>query len=185
MEHGPELVMIGLNVIFGLVVAWPLARRLERRGLGRGVRGTYLRLVGVYLAECISIAGLMMIPVGTVALSFVWGVLLGRALRGAPGRGVARPALLFGAFTSLPALSLIAIPLMMMRRGWDVLSIDEGHRFGVPTFLNLPGPLNTIMGFFAAYGLGLLVVKTLITVVAAFAFAGPPEPAGPADAAEV
>jgi hypothetical protein len=45
--------------------------------------------------------------------------------------------------------------------GLDVLNAEEGFRFGIPDFLYWP--FNTILGFYAAFSISLVILKTTIT----------------------
>lgn len=91
----------------------------------------------------------------------VWGKWL---------RGRVEPHRLLGAsltlsvYSSLPALSFMTIPIVTDFSGWNVLSSADGLRFGIPEFLHLPWPFDTILGFYSVMILAVVVFKVIISV---------------------
>ena len=159
-------ILITINLLAGLGCAIPISALLKSISREQGRRSRYfVILVAIYFAESVAIAMGMGIPVFSVGLAFVWGVVFGLWLRsrGSP-RDVLRASLFLSLYTSLPAASFISIPVMVWAGGGDVLSAAEGARFGIPGFLHLPWPLNTILGFYAALVVGAVVSKSVITV---------------------
>lgn len=103
-------------------------------------------------------------PVFSVGLAFVWGIVFGLRLRArASANQVLKTSFLLSLYSSLPAVSFVLIPLLVSIGGRDILSAEEAIRFGIPPFLHLPWPLNTILGFYAALAIGAVIFKTVIT----------------------
>ncbi|HUU42149.1 MAG TPA: hypothetical protein VMY39_01990 [Planctomycetota bacterium] len=164
MEIDPaELILIVMNLLAGLGCAVPLARHLRgMTGKPRRTSRTFAVLVGIYLVECVALIVGMGIPVFSVALALVWGVVFARWLGSrAPERQVVRASFFLALYASLPAFSFIVVPVVAFLSGWAVWSVEGGTRFGIPGFI--PWPMNTILGFFAACAVGAAVLKTLIT----------------------
>jgi hypothetical protein len=164
--QSPQYVLITINLLAGFGCAVPIARLL-RAVNGKKVRSLryFVILIGIYFVESIAIAMGMGIPVFSVALAFLWGILFGLWLRTcAPARDVLKATVFLALYSSLPAASFLAVPAMVWIGGGHVLSAEEGARFGIPEFLHLPWPLNTILGFYAALVIGAVLSKTVITV---------------------
>lgn len=107
----------------------------------------------------------MGIPIFSVGLAFVWGIIFGLWLRSrASTREVLKASFFLFLYSSLPAASFILIPGMGLVSGQHILSAEEGAGFGIPDFLGLSCPLNTISGSYATLVRGAVVFKTVITV---------------------
>ena len=161
-----EYILVSVNLTAGFGCAIPLAGLLGKvnRDPTRVFR-YFVILIGIYFVECILLVMGMGIPVFSVCLAFVWGIIFGLWLRArAPVRDVLKTAFYLSLYSSLPAVSFILVPVLVMLNGWDILSAEEGVRFGIPDFLHLPLPLNTILGFYAALVIGAVVFKTVITM---------------------
>jgi len=160
---GIECTLIVVNLVVGFACAIPVAKQLRKlnRKPARGLL-LFAILIAIYLAECIAVVIGMGIPVFSVGLAFVWGIVFGLWLRTrASRRQVLRTSLFLSLYSSLPAASFIIVPVLVWVSGWHILSAEEGARFGIPEF---PWPLNTIFGFYAAVVVGAVVFKTVITV---------------------
>jgi hypothetical protein len=123
-------------------------------------------MVGLYFVECAALVIGMGIPVFSVALAVVWGLLLGRWLRSRatpPAR--MKPAIALALYSSLPAASFLALPALLLANGWDVVSVAGGARLGIPGFL--PWPVNTVLGFYASCALGAVTLKLALTTALA------------------
>ncbi|HET6454976.1 MAG TPA: hypothetical protein VFI02_11280 [Armatimonadota bacterium] len=157
------LTILITNLILGFGCAVPVARRLDEVSGNARTRRFYAMLIGMYLVESVAVAASMATMVFNIVLAFVWGIVFGRWLRrsSAPIREVLRAAFYLAVYSSLPALSLIVLPVLGAFAGWDVLSPAEGARFGIPRFV--PWPMNTVLGLFGIAGTVALVLKTVIT----------------------
>ena len=161
----PELILIILNLILGLGFAIPIAMFLKKAN----TKPTkfffqFIILISIYFAECIAVIIGMGIPVFSIVLAFVWGFVFSSWLRNrALNRQVLKSCFFLSLYSSLPAASFIVVPILMWIGGRHILSAEEGARFGIPEFLHLPWPVNTILGFYAALVIGAVVLKTSIT----------------------
>jgi hypothetical protein len=158
-----ELTLIIVNLAVGFGCAIPIARRL--RVVNRKPR-RFLRcfafLVGIYLLECVALVMGMGIPLFSLGLAFLWGIVFGFWLRASSStRNVLKTAFFLSLYSSLPVASFIILPILFWIGGWSILSAQEGARLGIPDFI--PRPLNTILGFYVALALSTPVLKTLIT----------------------
>ena len=125
----------------------------------------YVMLIGVYLLESIVLIMGMGIPVLNVVLAFVWGVVFGTWLRKRTSRSEAlSTSYWFSFYSSLPAISFILVPVFAGLGCWNILSSSAGDSFGIPQFLYLPWPLNTILGFYVAIIIVAVFLKTVITI---------------------
>ena len=161
-----EYTLLMVNLLAGFGCAIPMARLLSKvdRRLMRAYR-YFAILIGVYFVECVALVMGMGIPVFSVGLAFVWGIILALWLRGRRSiREVLKTSCLLSLYSSLPAASFIVVPVMMCVGGWDILSAEQGARFGIPDFLRLPWPLNTILGFYVCLVIAAVVFKTAITI---------------------
>jgi hypothetical protein len=159
-----EYTILAVNLIFAFGFGWPLARRLsEALGGARGRHRFFLLLIFVYFLESIAFSASMGTNILGILLALLWGMLLSRRLRCSRNDAAEsrRIALLFSCYTTLPAVSLLSVPLAMALRGWSILSQWHGLRFGVPGFL--PWPLSTILSFCAAVALVAVICKVTIT----------------------
>ena len=82
MEYLPEYTLIMINLFVGFGCAIPVARLL-RKVDRKPVRvfHFFAILIGIYFVECIAVAAAMGIPVFSVGLAFVWGIVFGLWLR--------------------------------------------------------------------------------------------------------
>jgi hypothetical protein len=158
------LTLVIANLILGLGGAALLARPLaEAKAETNEVRWNFGLLIGVYVIESAAVCASMATMFLNIALAFVWAVVLGRWLRrsGAPVPQARRTAFTFAVYGSLPALSLVLIPIVAALCGRNVLSVQEAVRFGIPAFV--PWPLNSILGFFGSISVTAVILKVLIT----------------------
>lgn len=159
-----ECLIMGVNLVAGFGFAMPMARLLAKVNgqPGKFVR-YFLLLIGIYLMEAAAFAAGMGTMVFSVGLAFVWGVVFGLSLRevAAPAREILRTCFLLSLYTCLPSVSFISLPLVGMFAGWDVLSVKEGTKFGIPGFV--PWPFNTVLGLCAAWAIIALALKPVIT----------------------
>lgn len=164
MVDRAESMVVIINVILGLAFGLPLARRLVRhRHIPWSTASSYVALVTVYFIESVGFMAGMTTSIPGILLAFVWGFLLGRWARRSETQmnTVLKSAVLLAVYTSLPAVSLLSVPLLMRFAGWSVFSAEAGARFGVPEFI--PSPMNTIFGFCALVALVAVSFKTIIT----------------------
>ena len=158
----PVFIIIVLNIILGFGCAIPVARHL-RKVIGQPARvfHFFAILLGIYFVECIAVATAMGMPVFSVGLAFVWGIVFGLWLRArASTREVLKTSFFLSLYSSLPAASFIVIPVAACIDGWDILSTQDGLRFGIPESI---WPIDTILVFYAALVIGAIVFKTVIT----------------------
>ena len=158
-----EYAVVGVNVAAGVGGAILLGRHLRGvSGKPAGAARCVAVLLGVYILECVAIVAGMLLPVFSAALAVAWGIVLGRWLRGRASRRAAlRTACFVALYTSLPAASFMAVPLVLALGGWPILTAAGGAILGIPRFI--PWPAGTVLGFYAAVAIGTAVVKTLIT----------------------
>jgi hypothetical protein len=157
-----EYILIAVNLAAGFGCAVLIARMLGRaRREGKGTFRYFVIAVGVYFVECVAIAMGMGIPVFSMGMAFVWGIIFGWWLRGrGPAREVLRQSFFLSLYSSLPALSFVVIPVLWSFGG-PVLSVAEGADLGIPGFV--PWPLNTILGFYVIPAVCAAVFKILVT----------------------
>ncbi len=159
----PVYTLIVVNLIAGFGFAIPLLGLLGK-GYKNPIRNfrCFAILIGIYFIESVAIAMGMGIPVFSVGLAFAWGIVFGSWLRRThiSTRGILKGSFLLSLYSSLPAVSFVIIPLSCWINGWNVLSVVEGARFGIPEF---PWPLGTILGFYGFCAIGAVVLKTVIT----------------------
>lgn len=158
-----ELVLILLNLLLGLGFAMPLARHLRRlAGPPFKTRRYVFALLGLYFVESLGLAFGMGIPVLGVGLAVVWGIILGHWLRiRASHEQARRTAELFAAYSCLPTISFLAIPMVLWAAGWSILSLTDARHLGIPGFL--PWPLTTILGFYVIPAVVASILKIAIT----------------------
>ena len=123
--------------------------------------------LGLYFAECVAFAMGMATQVCTLTLSIGVGVVLGAWLPpSTPLARVGRLGLLLGGYGSLPTVSFsLLLIVAWMWSGAPLLSSEAAQQFGIPGFL--PWPLNTVLGFCVALGVGTMVLKSVLTALAA------------------
>jgi len=153
-----------VNALFAVGFGLPLARRLARiAGRPERILRSWALVLAVYLLECFAFSASMATNIIPIALAGVWGVLLGRWLRGRTGRRDAlKTALCVSLYSSLPAVSFAGVLVVLIVAGWPILTPDAALRFGVPPFV--PWPFNTLLRFFAAVIGSAVVCKTAITI---------------------
>jgi hypothetical protein len=161
-----EYTLIIVNLVAGFGCAVPVAKLLSKLSRNpRSVFRYFAILICIYFIECIAVVIGMGIPVFSMGLAFVWGIIFGLRFRArASRRKVLKTSFFLSLYTTLPAVSFIVVPVVAWIGGWHILNANEGAPFGIPEFLNLPWPLNTILGFFAALVVGAIVFKTVITM---------------------
>jgi hypothetical protein len=161
-----------LNLAAGLACAVPVAGALRRAdGAALSGFGCYAVVVAAYFVECVALAMGMGIPVLNVGLAAVWGAILGVRLKSQTSSHEAvRAATLFALYSSIPAASMVIVPLVAAIAGWHIAGAEDGARFGIPSFL--PWPAHTILGFYATLAAGAVALKVAITAGAARALAG-------------
>ena len=160
------IAIVIANLLAGFGFAFPVSKVFAKvAGKPEKVFHYYIMLIGVYLFESIVLMIGMGIPVLNIGLAFVWGIVFGRWLRKRTSRSEAlRTSYWFSFYSSLPAISFILVPVFAGLGGWNILSTEIGDSFGIPQFLYLPWPLNTILGFYVAIIIVAVVLKTVITV---------------------
>ena len=138
MVDRAELIVLIVNLILGFSCAFPLARRLSRLRHSRwDIVGSYLMLIFLYLIESIGFMAGMATNVPGILLAFAWGAILGSWIHRSGGtlKSAIRTAVFVSLFSSLPAVSLLSVPVVMWFSGWAIFSSDSGVRFGVPAFV--------------------------------------------------
>ncbi len=161
--ESPEYILVIVNLVAGFGCAVPVARFMAKTGGNPAkVFHCFAILIGVYFLECVALVMGMGIPVFSVGLAFVWGIVFGLRLRTRmPAHNALKVSFLLSLYSSLPALSFIIIPVLFWSGGVPVLSPEAGAGIGIPRFF--PWPLNTILGFYVIPALGAAVFKTIIT----------------------
>lgn len=119
----------------------------------------------MYLAECVAFSASMATNVLGFALAVPWGLVLRRKLAPLVPKERLRLAVRVALYTALPAISFASVLPLLVIGGWDPLSAEAGHEFGVPDFV--PWPFCTVAGFFAAVIGSAVVVKTAVTTALA------------------
>ncbi|MCD6106917.1 MAG: hypothetical protein J7J57_01740 [Caldisericaceae bacterium] len=160
-----EYFLIIVNLIVGFSCAIILARFLNKTSSKpKRILHYFVILIAIYFIECVAMVMGMGIPVFSVILAFVWGIVFGLRFRiSASKHNALKASFLLSLYSSFPAASFIFVPFVCWASGWNVLSIEEGIQFGIPAFLHLPWPLNTILGFYLALTIGAVLFKTVIT----------------------
>ena len=158
-----EYTLLVLNLMLGLVGAWVVAGRIANVAQKPQQQSRYFRmLVGLYLAECVSVVVAMGTPILSVMLAFVWGVVLGRKMRRhVASSRIVRTSFLVALYSSSPVASFLIVPILLGLAGWSLTSTADGLRLGIPAML--PWPTNTIIGFYTACAIGAALLKTMIT----------------------
>jgi len=157
-----EYIVVTLNLVAGFSFAVPLSKLFSRldREPPRVFR-YYVILIGIYFLECVAIVSMMLVPVLSIGLAFVWGISFGLWLRArTPPQKALKASFYLSLYSSLPVVSFIVVPVLALSAGRPILSADEGTSFGIPSFV--PWPMNTILGFYAVLAIGVLVLKTVI-----------------------
>jgi CDP-diglyceride synthetase len=158
--------LIIVNVVMGAAGAYALARHF--RGIDAGERNLHRQygiLISVYFVECVSMVLGMGIPVFSIFLSFIWAAIFGMRLSKWDSRAsIRKTSFLLALYTSLPAMTFIIVPIVLLAGGQDIMSVESGYQFGIHQFSFVPSPLRTILGFYTALVLGSYALKTGITV---------------------
>lgn len=158
------VLLVLINVAMGFGFAIPIAKVLGQIcGRTGSILPYVVMLVAVYFAECVAFSAGMATQVFSIGLAFVWGGVLGMWLRRCrPVRKVLKSALLWALYGTLPTVSFCVLVLLSAAiAGRSILSSEAGLSFGIPRFV--PWPLNTLLGFCAALGIGTVALKTFIT----------------------
>ena len=164
-ENFLVLALAVLNLIAGLAIAVLIARRLRRERSARYL-WLYAACLGLYFAECVAFAMGMATQVCTLTLAIGVGIVLGGWLpHSTPLARVGRLGSLLGGYGSLPTVSFcLLLTVAWMWSGAPLLSSEAARQFGIPDFL--PWPLNTVLGFCVALGVGTVVLKCVLTGLA-------------------
>lgn len=156
-------VLVGINIALGLVMGILLANGLRGLNPAWSFKRCLVIMVGIYFLECVAIAAGMLIPIFSIALAIIWGIVLGSWLR---DRGTEDGAMRFAvystAYTCIPTLSLLSIPFMLTLTGRSVINTSEAIKFGIPDFV--PWPADTILGFFLCLIVCVCALKAAITL---------------------
>jgi hypothetical protein len=156
-------VLLIANAAMGLGIGLLMARALRGLSSGWSFARCLAVMFGVYLLECISIAAGRLIPVFSLALALIWGIVFGKWLL---GRGTMREQMGFAgklsAYTCVPWATFLAIPCVFVLTGRSILDTGEAIKFGIPNFV--PWPANTILGFFLCLVIVVSILKICITV---------------------
>lgn len=160
-----EGAIVALNVVLGCGAAWLLSWLFERRTAvsSRRLRVAAALLI-VYLVEGVAFMASMGTYLLSIGSAVAWAWLLVSWLRrnaSVPPEKYREIAIVFGLYCSLPAVSFLAVPVILARGGWPIASTDAGRRFGIPAFV--PWPASTILGFSVGLALLGIMVKVGIT----------------------
>lgn len=158
-----EIIIVVVNLCFGFGFSIPLTKLLnEVKPRPHRFFRYFIMFICIYFLECVAIVAAMLLPVLSIGLAFIWGIIFGLWLRGyASAHKLLKTSFYISLYSSFPGASFILVPVIGLFTGWDVLSSEEAIRFGIPDFLYFP--FNTILGFFATLSLGLVIIKTAIT----------------------
>ncbi len=162
---GPaEYTLVILNLILGFAFAYPLAGRFAKVS-GKPDRKFrhYPTLFGIYFIECFAFSAGMGTNIFSIALAFAWGIIIGMWMRNSRLKAdkLLKTAFYFSLYTSLPAVSILSVPVMCLFGGREILTVEGGSNFGIPDFV--PFPANTILIFCGIIALVAIVFKTVIT----------------------
>jgi hypothetical protein len=164
MNDSAEYLIVIVNLILGFAFGWPLARFLAHvRGEPSTTARLFIYLLAVYFIECAAFTASMSTSILSFSLAVLWGIILGRRLKDFRINltQIKKIIVLFSIYSSLPAASLLTIPIATKLGGWSILSSEAGARFGIPAFL--PWPLCTILGFCMLVSVVTVLLKILIT----------------------
>lgn len=158
-----EIILVFVNLCLGLGFAILLSKRLNAlKPEPRRIFRCFILFVGIYFLECVAIVAAMLLPIFSIGLAFVWGIIFGLWLRKrASAQKALRTSFFISIYTSFPAASFILVPLFGLVSGWDILNSAEAARFGIPDFLYWP--FNTILGFYVSLCTGIFILKMTIT----------------------
>lgn len=158
-----EIILVSVNLCLGFWFAIFLSRRLKALNPEpKRFFRYFIMFTGIYFLECVAIVAAMLLPIFSIGLAFVWGIIFGLWLRKhASPQKVLKTSFFISLYTSFPAASFLLVPLFGLFSGWDVLNSTEAARFGIPDFLYWP--FNTILGFYVSLSIGIFILKTAIT----------------------
>jgi len=158
-------VLMSTNAVFALVGGLWMAREMT---LAKGwqIWKWLLVMWGIYLADGFAFSASMGTNIWSFALAVVWGYVFARWVRGLDRKTAKKVLVRLASYTCLPAVSFLSIFMLMVIRGWPVLTREGGYKFGVPHFI--PWPFCTVAGFFAACVGSAVVVKMVVTTVIAY-----------------
>lgn len=161
-----EITLIIINVIAGAAGAYMLARRFQVTGVAEeNIRRQFGIFISIYFVECVSIVLGMGIPVFSIFLSFIWAAIFGMRLSRWDSRAsIRKTSFLLSIYTSLPVISFIIVPIVVLAGGQDVTDVETGYRFGIPQFPFIPFPVRTILGFYTVMILGAFAIKAIVTM---------------------
>jgi hypothetical protein len=161
----PVYILVIINLIVGFGIAIPIARLLsEVNNMPERVIRYFAILILIYFVESVAIIIGMGIPVFSVILAFLWGIIWGHWFRSIASPQVAlKTSFFMSLYSCLPSASFISIPFIIWieRGGRYILNVKEAINFGIPEFL--PWPMNTILGFYITIVIGAVVFKTVMT----------------------
>ena len=157
-----EYIVVTLNLVAGFSFAVPLSRLFSRLDTEppRAFR-YFVIFIGIYFLECVAIVSMMLVPIISIGLAFVWGICFGLWLRARTSLHKAlKTSFYLSLYSGLPVVSFIVVPVLALFAGRPILSAGEVASFGIPGFV--PWPMNTILGFYAILAIGVAVLKTVI-----------------------
>lgn len=80
-----EIVLVILNLCLGFGLSIPLTRLLaEIKPKPQRFFRYFIMFIGIYFLECVAIVAAMLLPVFSIGLAFVWGVIFGSWLLRSP-----------------------------------------------------------------------------------------------------
>ena len=159
------IALIIVNLAAGFGCAIPIARGLRKvTGQTEKFSRYFAMLVGIYFVECVAFPAGMCTQVLTVALGFVWGVILGLWLRNiTPAKEVLKTAFFVSLYGCLPTCSFaVILSCAWIISGNSLLNVEQAYKFGIPQFV--PWPFNTLLGFCVGLATGTILLKTAITI---------------------
>ena len=155
------IVLFIINLIAGFGFAFPLSKLLTGIKPAKFLRH-YTAVIGIYFLESVSVSMGMGIPVFSIGMAFIWGIVFGLKLREfSPVKKILKTTFYLSLYTCLPAVSFITVPAMALIGGRNILNAADGYSFGIPDFLFFP--FNTILGFYTAVIIAAVIFKTVIT----------------------
>lgn len=156
--------LVALNIAVGFSLA-PLVSSVFAQvstSSGSAFRNGIL-FIGIYAAESIALIIGMGMPLFSIGLAFVWGIIFRRRLKKDLSRQEAiKFSFWLSLYSSMPLVSFIIVPIIALIRGWHILDSIQGAHFGIPGFL--PWPMDTIFGFFTGVIIIAFTLKVLITM---------------------
>jgi len=159
---GSVLVAVNLAMGFGFA---PLVSSVFTRAStsSRSVFRNGILFIGIYAAESLALIFAMGMPLFSIGLAFVWGIMFRKRLKkDLSQQELMKFSLHLSLYSSMPLVSFITVPIIASIHGWHMLDSAQGMHFGIPEFL--PWPLDTIFGFFSVLIITALMLKVLITM---------------------